>query len=163
MKHARSVATKFGLSLSVVGLLLLSAPSAHAQSSACVHLMVGAGYAAWMRVVSGDYATSWSDSFPIGQTRCKSLGNIANGREFTVEVSAVLGSSKVHCTPSLPRVAASTATVTFQAWGTTLSVKCQMPASDSLSAVDVSTTPSKDGLKAAEVVKREGGNLKPPD
>lgn len=163
MKHTKSMAAKCGLSLSVVGMLLLPAPPAHAQSTACVSLLVGAGYAAWMRVVSGSYATSWSDSFPIGQTRCKSLKNIADGQEFTVQVSAVLGSSQVHCTPSLAHVASSTATVTFQAWGTTLSVKCQMPSGDSLNAVDVSTTPSEDGLKAAEAVKSGGGNLKPPD
>ena len=129
--------------------------SVHAQGTACVYLEPGAGYAAWMRVVSGGYASDWSSSFPIGQTRCQSLGPIKDGQEFTVQVSAVLGSSKVPCSPSMKKVAGSTASVVYHAWGTTLSVKCQMPGvSNELGGT---MEPSKEGLKAKEDL--EAGKL----
>lgn len=142
--------------------LALTATTAAAQQSACVSLLVGAGYAAWMRVVSGSYATDWSDSFPIGQTRCKSLSAIADGQPYTVQISAVLGSSKVPCQPAeMKRVASAPGSITYQAWGTTLSVKCQMPSSEAASGADTSTKATEAGLAAARKIKAEGGKLKP--
>lgn len=129
--------------------------SAHAQKSACVYLEPGAGYAAWMRVVSGSFATDWSSSFPIGQTRCQSLDPIKDGQEFTVQVSAVLGSSKVPCSPKMKKISNSDASVVYHAWGTTLNVKCQMPGvSNELGAT---MEPSAEGLKAKEDL--EAGKL----
>ncbi len=137
------------------------AQSAYAQKSACVYLEPGAGYAAWMRVVSGGYASDWSSSFPIGQTRCQSLEPIKDGQEFTVQVSAVLGSSKVPCSPSMKRVSSSEASVVYHAWGTTLSVKCQMPGVSN--ALGATMEPSAEGLKAKEAL--EAGKLpaQPPE
>lgn len=126
--------------------LALGTQSVFAQKTACAYLEPGAGYAAWMRVVSGNYASKWSSSFPIGTTRCQSLAELKDGQQFTVQISAVLGSSKVPCSPSLKRVSSSDATVTYHAWGTTLSVKCQMP--DMNNASEEAIEPSKEGLKA---------------
>jgi hypothetical protein len=163
MSFSNTLGIKCGLSVLIISMLMLAAPSAFAQQAACVHLLVGAGYAAWMRVVSGNYASEWSDSFPIGQTRCQSLAAIGDGQPFTVQVSAVLGSSKVPCNPpNIPRVAASTTSVTFQAWGTTLNVNCEMPSVQNAKSMDTSTTPSKEGLKALEKVQKEGARLKAP-
>ncbi len=131
MKNPKSLTAKFGLTLGIVGLLMLPARVAFAQQEACVSLLVGAGYAAWMRVVSGEYASTWSDLFNIGQTRCKSLDAIGDGQPFTVQLSALLGSSQVPCQPdNIPHVSSSTSSVTFQAWGTTLNIKCHMPSSE---------------------------------
>lgn len=153
-----------GRSLKGLGLagLVLGSSAVFAQQSACVSLLVGAGYAAWMRVVSGDYATDWSDSFPIGQTRCKSLAAIADGQPYTVQISAVLGSSKVPCQPAnLKRVASVPGSVTYQAWGTTLNVKCEMPSADGVSNADTSVMPNKAGKAAAQKLKSHGDTLKP--
>lgn len=154
---------KRGIKTAIICAALLGTTAAYAQQSACVHLMVGAGYAAWMRVVSGDYASEWSDSFPIGQTRCKSLEAIGDGQPFTVQISAVMGSSKVHCQPdNIKRVAAAPGSTTFLAWGTTLAVKCEMPSTDNAKALTSATKASSQGLKAAKKVKMEGANLKAP-
>lgn len=137
------------------GASFVSAP-ALAQSRACVHLLVGAGYAAQMRIVSGSFATQWSDSFPIGRTMCQSLNDVSDGKTFTVEVHAVLGQTK-KCSPeNVRRVAASTSSVTFQAWGTTLNVSCQEPtdsASDAMS--EAARTPNPAGAEAAKNPKKE--------
>jgi hypothetical protein len=103
------------------------AGAAAAQSSACVSLLVGAGYAAKMRVVSGKFHTDWSGSFPIGKTMCQSLSGVGDGNPFSVEVSAILGQTKTCKPENITRVASSKSSVTFQAWGTTLSVKCEEP------------------------------------
>ncbi|MGD9584873.1 MAG: hypothetical protein AB7V26_14545 [Lysobacterales bacterium] len=100
---------------------------AHAQANACVSLLVGAGYAAEMRIVSGSFHTDWSGSFAIGQTKCQSLSGVGDGQQFSVEVHAILGKTKT-CTPAnVTRVASSTSNVVYQAWGTTLNVKCEEP------------------------------------
>lgn len=122
---------------------------AAAQSAACVHLLVGAGYAAKMRVVAGSFHTDWSDSFAIGQTKCQSLSGVGDGIAFSVEVSAILGKTKT-CTPSdITRVASSKSSVTFQAWGTTLDVKCQEPTTDANAERDAAArTVNPEGEKA---------------
>jgi hypothetical protein len=38
-----------------------------------------------------------------------------------------------------------------------------MPSHENLEAIDTSTTASKEGMEAAERVKREGADLKPPE
>ena len=97
----------------------------HAADEACVHLKVGAGYVAKMRIESGDFKTDWSDSFAIGSTRCQSLNGVPVGSQFTVQVHAELGETK-DCTPSITH-SKGEGSITFEASGTTLSVKCQMP------------------------------------
>jgi hypothetical protein len=137
--------------------------TASAQQSACVYLKPGAGYAAWMRVVSGGYSSEWSDLFAIGQYRCQSLGSIGDGQPYTVQVSALLGSSKVACTPdNVKRVASAPGSVTYLASGTTLHVQCSMPSQEDAASADSSPTPSKEGLAAAEKVKKEGKTIKAP-
>ena len=124
---------------------------ASAQANACVSLLVGAGYAAKMRVVAGSFHTDWSSSFPIGKTVCQSLKGVGDGVKFSVEVSAVLGETKT-CTPSnIARVAASPSNVVFQAWGTTLNVKCEEPSGEADAERDAATmNVSAEGKKAAE-------------
>jgi len=123
---------------------------ASAQANACVALLVGAGYAAEMRVVSGSFHTDWSSSFPIGKTVCQPLAGVSDGNKFSVEVHAILGKTKT-CTPdNVTRVAASTSNVTYQAWGTTLSVKCEEPTAAANAERDAATmTVNPDGQKAA--------------
>lgn len=108
---------------------VIAAQPASAQSAACVNLLVGAGYAAWMGVHFGD-SYYWSSSFPIGQHRCIKLPvpGMVDNAPYTVVVSAVLGSSKVPCTPSpQPWQSADTNTVTYNASGTVRNVHCTMP------------------------------------
>jgi hypothetical protein len=153
------VAGAFGLGLSP------SAPAA-AQSAACVNLLAGAGYAAWMAVEFGG-TFHWTSSFPIGQHRCIALPvkDMTDGATYRVVVSAVLGSSKVACTPEpSPFVSSNTSSVVYNAWGTTLNVHCEMPTATS-SAIIESTdiTPSEDGLRALESHNAEGERPPPVD
>lgn len=133
-----STARNAVLSAALLGPALLAGQPAQAQSAACVNLLAGAGYAAWMGVKFGD-SFYWSDSFPIGQYRCVKLpvSGMVDNAPYTVVVSAVLGSSKVECkqTPS-PFNSKDTNSVVYNAWGTTLNVSCQMPQA-SASAVAV--------------------------
>lgn len=127
------------------------ASQASAQSAACVHLLVGAGYAAKMRVVAGKFHTDWSGSFAIGSTKCQSLDGVADGQAFSVEVSAVLGETKTCKPENVVRAAGSKSSVTFQAWGTTLSVKCEEPsAADNAERDAAARTSNADGEKAAK-------------
>jgi hypothetical protein len=130
--------------------------SASAQSQACVSLLVGAGYAAEMRIVAGSFHTDWSNSFPIGKTVCQSLSGVGNGVPFSVEVHALAGKTKT-CTPSnIPRVAASTSNVVFQAWGTTLNISCQEPSGEQNAEADAATmSVSPEGKKAAADVGKK--------
>jgi len=129
---------------------------AAAQANACVSLLVGAGYAAKMRVVSGSFHTDWSDTFAIGKTKCQPLAGVGNGKPFSVEVSAVLGKTKT-CTPdNVIRVEASTSNVVYQAWGSTLSVKCEEPSATANAERDAATmSVNPDGKKAAEPAMKE--------
>jgi hypothetical protein len=141
--------TAYALLVLLAGSIGLSS-TASAQANACVSLLVGAGYAAEMRVVSGSFHTDWSGSFAIGKTKCQSLSGVGNGNKFSVEVSAILGKTKT-CTPdNVVRVASSTSNVTYQAWGTTLSVKCEEPSLSENAERDAATmTVNPDGQKAA--------------
>lgn len=147
----------------VLGSIGLSMGSpAQAQSAACVYLQPGAGYAAWIRVVSGSFESAWSSSFPIGQHRCVDLRPIADGAKYTVQISAVLGSSKVHCKPdNQTRVAAQTGSVTYLAWGTTFNVHCEMPSAETAAAA-ASAEPNPEGQKAAAHIAEQGDKLQPP-
>lgn len=150
--------TKTGLGVCGVGLCMLVAQPCVAQTAACVNLLVGAGYAAWMGVKLGDSIT-WSSSFPIGQSRCVKLPvpGMVNGAPYTVVVSAFLGSSKVPCTPPpSPYSSNDSNSVTYNAWGTVRDVKCQMPGVGNVGSADVPITPSKEGLKSLENWKKEG-------
>ena len=98
---------------------------AYAAESGCVALLVKAGYAAKMRIVSGDFKTDWSGSFPIGKTVCQSLNGVPIGKDFTVQVKALAGKTR-DCTPSVKH-SEGPGSITFEAWGTTLAPKCQMP------------------------------------
>lgn len=117
---------KKSLAIVLVSAALFSTPmQAQAADSACVSLLVGAGYAAKMRIESGDFKTDWSKSFPIGKTVCQSLDGVPVGSPFTVQVQAVMGKTKA-CTPNITH-STGAGSITFQAWGTTLNVKCTMP------------------------------------
>jgi hypothetical protein len=113
------------VSLSASALFLIIPLQTYAAEDACVSLLVGAGYAAEMRIVSGDFKTDWSGSFPIGKTKCQSLDGVPVGKKFTVEVHAILGKTE-SCTPSITH-SEGEGSITFQAWGTTLNVHCEMP------------------------------------
>lgn len=131
----------------LLAISLLAAPlQAYAAKDACVSLLVGAGYAAKMRIVSGQFSTEWSDSFPIGQTRCQSLDGVPIGNQYTVEVHAILGKTK-SCTPSITH-SAGEGSITFQAWGTTLNVHCEMPSSNAAFMLESGHEPNADGIKA---------------
>jgi hypothetical protein len=145
----------FGLILAAALGSVVATP-ALAQSNACVHLLVGAGFAAKMRVTSGDFATEWSDSFPIGQTKCQSLKDVSDGKNFTVEVHALAGHTK-KCSPeNIKRVASSPSSVTFQTWGTTLNVKCQEPGTtENAEMTEASRTPNAQGAEAAKNPPKE--------
>jgi hypothetical protein len=105
----------------------LSATPAAAQNNACVNLLVKAGYAAKMRVVWPGGQTDWSGSFAIGQAKCASLSGVPSGATFSTELKALLGRtitcspSDVVYNPSVPQ------NVVYNAWGTTLSPKCEQP------------------------------------
>ena len=120
-----------GIALAVFGFLCLMATesSAKAQAKGCVYLQPGAGYTAKMRIrtgTEGNYSyTSWSSSFPIGKSRCQSLVNVPNGSTFSVQVHANAGKTKT-CTPeNVARNSSDTTNAVYNAWGTTLSVKCK--------------------------------------
>lgn len=144
-----------GKLLMLLALGLMGSGTVMAQSAACVHLLVGAGYAAEMRIVYGNLHTDWSSSFAIGSTKCQSLSAVPDGSTFTVEVHALAGETK-KCTPeNVVRSAASTSSVTFQAWGPTLGVKCQEPnATESAEMTKAARTPNPDGEKAEADAKR---------
>ena len=129
MPRHRLLCLSAALSAAVLGPALFAAAPAQAQSAACVNLLAGAGYAAWMGVKFGD-SFYWSDSFPIGQYRCVKLpvSGMVDNAPYTVVVSAVLGSSKVECkqAPS-PYNSKDSNSVVYNAWGTTLNVSCVMP------------------------------------
>jgi hypothetical protein len=129
----------------------------HAQSAACVNLLLGAGYAAWMGVHVGD-SYHWSSSFPVGQSRCIKLPvqGMVNGAPYTVVVSAVLGSSKVPCTPEPSAWSSSNAnSVSYNASGSSFRVKCRMPSVD-VDFSDEPTTSPSEGIEALENWKKEG-------
>ena len=102
---------------------------AYAYDKSCVSLLVGAGYAARMRtqinLPGGTVYTEWTGSFPIGQTRCQDVGWVPPGASFVAEVNAVLGETKT-CTPGITQ-AGGPGSAVWQAWGTTLNVRCEMP------------------------------------
>ena len=86
---------------------------AYAAESGCVALLVKAGYAAKMRIVSGDFKTDWSGSFPIGKTVCQSLNGVPIGKDFTVQVKALAGKTR-DCTPSV-KYSEGPGSITFEA------------------------------------------------
>lgn len=160
MSAVKSFSTFAALAAAGFGFGMAPVAPVAAQSAACVNLLVGAGYAAWMGVRFGD-SIYWSDSFPIGQHRCVSLPvkGMVDGAPYSVVVSAVLGSSKVPCTPDpSPYSSANTSSVVYNAWGTTLNVHCAMPTADAVSAdgADAALNPSAEGRKALEAWKAEG-------
>ncbi len=140
---------------------LFAASPALAQQSACVSLLVGAGYCAWMGVKSGRFFSGWSPEFCIGRTQCVSLSDLANGAQYSVLVKAALGKTAT-CQPASSAYNSSYPnSVTYLAWGTTLSVQCKMPTADILDRIDKSVMPSKEGLDAAERVRKEGPTVPP--
>lgn len=135
----------------VVGSLFIFPMQAQAAEEACVSLLVGAGYAAKMRIKSGDFKTDWSGSFAIGQTRCQSLEGVPVGNKYTVEVEAILGEKK-DCEPSITH-STGQGSITFQAWGTTLNVKCKMPSSRDAFMEKPGHEASPEGIKAKEALE----------
>ena len=103
---------------------------ATAQTSACVHLQVGSGYAAEFTVSFAGATIGPSATFDIGQTQCLPLDAVPNGIPFNVNVHAILGDT-ITCTPmSIPRSASLPVSITFNASGTTLNVHCDAPTAD---------------------------------
>jgi hypothetical protein len=151
--------TKTTSGVFAAGLCMLVAQPCFAQSKACVNLLVGAGYAAWAGVHFGD-SYYWTGSFGIGSTGCVTLpvSGMVDGAPYNVVVSAVLGSSKVVCTPApSPWSSSDTNAVVYNAWGTTFNVTCQMPGGGNTGAAAAAAmTPSKEGLEALEKLKKEG-------
>lgn len=149
-----------------VGLTMAVAQPASAQTAACVNLLVGSGYSAWMGV---KFANSfyWSESFPIGQSRCIRLPveGMVDGAPYEVVVSAALGSSKVPCTPNPGNyTSANKNSVTYNAWGTTLNVKCEMPHPDNLNEINnLPIKPTAEGQKVLEMHKTEGSKPAPTE
>lgn len=135
-----------------LGALIVTPVQVHAAEEACVSLLVGAGYAAEMRIKSGDFKTDWSDSFPIGKTRCQKLDGVPVGNKFTVEVKAILGETK-DCSPSITH-STGEGSITFQAWGTTLNVKCEMPSSDAAVLMESGHEASAEGIKAKQALEK---------
>lgn len=153
MKSHRSIVLTLVV---VIGMTALQVDRAQAQSRACVHLLVGAWYAAEMRVVSGAFHTDWSTGFPIGQTICQPLSGVGDGHAFTVEVLAIAGKTS-QCQPrNVVRIAASKSSVTFQAWGTTLNVQCEEPISLNAERDEAARTVSPEGQEAAKALKEAG-------
>lgn len=118
------------VSICFLGLAALATP-AEAQQQACVNLLVGGGYAAKMTIIVGDgaYQREWSSTFPIGQSMCQDLKGtgLTAGQRYSVKVWAMLGKEKV-CTPSdLKYDPDVTNKTVYNAWGTTLDIKCEMP------------------------------------
>lgn len=135
------------IKITVLIAVLLSAPGITlAATDACVSLLVGAGYAAKMRVKSGKFKTDWSSSFAIGKTKCQSLEGVPIGGTYTVEIKAILGKSK-DCSPSIVH-SEGQGSITFQAWGTTLSPKCKMPETDAKHLDEASHEVNPDGVEA---------------
>jgi hypothetical protein len=124
----------FGSSLAIFGFLCIMAMASpvSAQQKGCVYLQPGAGYTAKMRIRVGTgnniSYTPWSSSFPIGKSRCQSLdGVVPDGGIFSVQVHANAGKTKT-CTPeNVTRNASNQTNAVYNAWGTTLSVKCKQP------------------------------------
>lgn len=111
--------------------IMATESSASAQQKGCVYLQPGAGYSAKMRIrigTEGNYSyTSWSSTFNIGKSRCQSLDGVSNGGVFSVQVKANAGKTKT-CTPAdLTRNTSVVGNAIFNAWGTTLNVKCKQP------------------------------------
>jgi len=161
MSLLNSALSRLNTSVVIIGLGLgvSFAQPAAAQSAACVNLLVGAGYSAWMAVKFADGFT-WSSSFPIGQTRCITLpvNGMVDGAPYEVVVSAALGSSKVPCTPAPGTYSSSnTNSVVYNAWGTTLSVKCEMPGAANMDMLnELSIEPTEEGMMALEKHKADG-------
>lgn len=112
--------------IGMAGVLVLTGPAA-AQVKACVYLQPGAGYSAKMRIVWGtNGSTSWSSDFPIGKSQCQTLaGNVPPNTPYSTQVKADLGKTKT-CTPDNVNYDPNDQkNAVWNAWGTTLSVKCQ--------------------------------------
>src|SRR5208282_1744949 len=148
MSITRLFKTKSGLGACAVGLCMLMAQPCFAQQAACVNLLWGSGYAAWMGVRLGDsYYWSSGAAYPVGEYRCVRLPvpGMVDGAPYSVVVSAALGRSKVPCSPEPARYHSNDSnSVSYNAWGTTLDVKCQMPLPPPPSAADQPMTPSKE-------------------
>lgn len=146
------------------GLACLMPAAAHAQNSACVNLLVGAGYAAKMNVYWSGGSTGWSGAFAIGQTKCQSLSGVPVGAQYTVEVYAILGKT-VDCNPHPLTKVNGGPNAVFNAWGTTLNVHCEMP--DTGTAVEAEMnkagrTPSAKGAAAAKTAEADAKKSPPP-
>jgi hypothetical protein len=147
MKSKHSLASL----LLLIGLVIVSSSRpVFAQSSACVNLLVGAGYAAYVEVVWQGGSTGWSSSFPIGKTKCQPLSGVPVGTAYTVKVAAMAGKT-VDCSPKDIVKTASGNNPVFNAWGQTLNVHCEMPGNEaSMSEMDKASTPSAEGKAAAK-------------
>ncbi|TFF18382.1 hypothetical protein E3C22_21670 [Jiella endophytica] len=157
MAHRR-ILTAAAAAASLAAATFAAAPPAAAQTAACVNLLVGAGYSAWMGVQVGKGIT-WSSSFPIGKTRCIRLPveGMVQGTPYSVIVSAALG-KRVTCSPDNLTYSSSTPySVVFNAWGTSLSPKCAMPDAETTTgaeSADMDTTAA--GQRALEEFLSKG-------
>ena len=110
------------------GLLALLAQPCLAQTAACVHIKVGAGFAGRMGVMLNGRVVAGSDKFNIGQTQCVNLpvAGMTDGTPYTVYFSAVFGSQYVNCTPEPPPYQSKKdAKSTYQATGAVRTVHCK--------------------------------------
>lgn len=124
------------------------ATPAFAQSTVCVYLRPGAGYAARMSIMSSDFQSNPSNVFEIDQTMCQPLDGVADGVMYSVVVKAVAGESRFCSPTNQPRAVSNTATITFVARGTNLNVKCeQQTAPPGTEATGAAPVPDADGAK----------------
>lgn len=142
------------LKLFALAAIFIAPMQASAYQEACVSLLVGAGYAAKMRVCSNGMCNPWSGSFPIGKTMCQSLNNVPNGNTFSVEMNAILGKT-ITCTPDNITQTSSPVNIVYNAWGTTLSPKCQMPGGSAASDEATGYQANPEGIKAIETMNKQ--------
>ena len=107
----------------LVGILNIIPINVYAEDKACVYLESGAGYAAKIRLMHNGEADSWSDSFPIGQSKCVSLQGIPVGDKYTIQLGAVASWTTQDCTPTRTR-AKELGTMNYSATGTLFSFSC---------------------------------------
>jgi len=96
------------------------------STKACVRINVGAGFSGWMRIRYSTINSDWSPIFNIGHTECMIMDNTQIGLPFRVEFEAFAGEHK-YCTPEGMIFDKNSHNYVFEAWGTTLNVKCQEP------------------------------------
>jgi len=131
MSNKKTVGRVAGFTVLTALVTMMMASSVFAQEKVCVNLLVGAGYAAKLKVWVNWKLVKETGSFAIGQQKCITLSELAPagtsitpGTRIVTSIQAYLGQEKA-CTPAPfyydPKRVDN---VIYNAWGTTLNVKC---------------------------------------